>query len=189
VLSAIIVYGFVSPSWEAAPLEGVPFDERVKAALDIRKEATKTVFEVTFLLLGGIWGLFLATEGGERGAFSRTWPDRLMFALANVLFVGSVIFGGLYSIGLSETLVDSTFVLKGKAESPAAGGAEKAGGVTKAATNAAGRAPEKEEVQVPDFLSPSISWPFWMQIGFFSAGVAAAAVALINHVLFRRIVP
>src|SRR5260370_19145127 len=148
-LSPVAVCLLVLPAWSAAPWETMPFDERVKAALDIQKDTTKTVFEVTFLVLGALWGMFLAKEGAER-SLVRSLPDALLFTLINLLLAGSIIFGVVYTRDVSASLVDSAVLFPAKSKSTGKGQAGKASAESVAGLGQKG--PEKEDPLVADLF-------------------------------------
>lgn len=93
-----------------------PFNDLTKTAVDINVEQSRSLFQVTLLVLGALWGLIIAAQPRAPRIAQSDLPEIVMFVFANLLLVGSLFWHVLYldSIADAYGLAASTCADVGK---------------------------------------------------------------------------
>src|SRR5438128_2176000 len=61
----------------------LPFNDVVKGAVQLRLDTSRSLFQVTLLIFGALWGLIVTREG-LRHKVSDSKPEFILFAVANL---------------------------------------------------------------------------------------------------------
>ena len=102
-LIAFLIYERIAGKRQT--IAALSFDDRAKAAFDLRQETSRGFFQVTVVIIGALWGIVIVQQP------FKTWgsQENSLFVLANVALILSVLAHTRYSIGLSDTLIDAVF--------------------------------------------------------------------------------
>src|SRR5207245_1594628 len=76
-------------------------NELTQHAIEINIEQSRSLFQVSLLILGALWGLIVATETKAR-ITRRDYPEIWMFVCANLLLVLSFLWHSIYLAGISD---------------------------------------------------------------------------------------
>lgn len=115
ILFGILFYIFyivkIAPSQPDYIFPSRPFNEMTKAAIDIRLSQSSNIFQISVVLFGGIWGLFMAKKGEAMLIFN-DYPEIIMCLSSISLILLSFWFHILYTEEITEIYADSGMILK-----------------------------------------------------------------------------
>src|SRR5438132_13708684 len=63
-------------------VQSMKYNERTKAAIDVRLDQGRSLFQLGLLVTGALWGLVIA-KPDETRILLRHWPEIVRFILAN----------------------------------------------------------------------------------------------------------
>ena len=127
-------------------LKDVPYNDLTKGSIDIKVDQAKAILQVSFVVLGVLWGLVIIKEGQAKiGRKDR--PEMLMFLAANLAFV----------IQFACYLLFTDAVSSAYSAAGAIGGA-------------------KESWSIPDILSSSFGNLSWYQLWAWAVVIGAAGL-------------
>jgi hypothetical protein len=150
----------------------LPFNDVVKGAIQLRLETSRSMFQVTIVVFGALWGLIITKEG-VRHSFTDSQPEFLLFTIANACLLFSA-YGHLrYSMRLAEVQADAgTLAEKRKALEAAERPVEE---------NRARDAPAREPVpDIPDIFAPRINRILDLQMWLFGVGCVFVLLTFVS---------
>lgn len=98
-----VIFRKVYPAYPVNLIDDVFLNDLIKAAIEVRLEQTKSLFELGLLLLGALWALLIAKKDEARIVLSDR-PEVGMFLCASTLLLLSLLCHLLYAQEITDIL-------------------------------------------------------------------------------------
>jgi hypothetical protein len=172
ICSLACVAAMVYAAWKwresrRAPVEMIPFNDVVKAAITLRLDTAKSLFQVALLVFAALWGLLFAKKEAARIVFSDT-PELVLFGLGNVVLLLSLGSYLAYALELSVIQGDAGVIAEKLKQDPS---------LPKQQT---------ETPLIPDVFGDRIDYHLFSQICFLVTGCFATTLTFASATFFKE---
>jgi hypothetical protein len=107
IIAVFLAAGALIASWffgrPPSIIDDVPFTLLAEESLKVKQEQSRSAFQLTLVLLGGVWATLLAKKDEKTFTFSDT-PETIMFCCSNLLLLCSIYFHLRYLDAVSNQL-------------------------------------------------------------------------------------
>jgi hypothetical protein len=150
IIATIIIVRHVSMD---AGIEDIPYNDLTSKSIETRLNLSQSLFQVSLLIIGILWGLIIAKKDETQLVFSE-YPEMIMFISGSTLLLLSLCSHTIYINNISHYLAVAAQAFP----SPQA----------------------NEFISMPNFFDQNVNYLFIVQVINLIAGICAAVITLIS---------